>query len=187
MFRTCFAPRGTPLCLGQQLRGRNGRFLSASDRGTSTKEFAIFIPLPRGRIAAGPAERPIDRRLELQAEVIRRQLWNAGTMNVDPLVSGFLLALTAAVLTTAGNRLLLTFQTRAKVREELRQFVRELHPDTVDTQWLTLTSLCGRSDLQRWLVRAIKGALKPSRELSKTNGRTIFSAGCAGAIRSPGP
>ena len=54
-------------------------------------------------------------------------------MNVDPLVSGFLLALTAAVLTTAGNRLLLAFQTRAKVREELRQFVRELHLDTVDT------------------------------------------------------
>ena len=54
-------------------------------------------------------------------------------MSVDPLVSGFLLALTAAVLTTAGNRLLLSFQTRAKVREELRQFVRDLHLDTVDT------------------------------------------------------
>ncbi len=49
------------------------------------------------------------------------------------LPSAFLLALTAAVLAVAGNSLLFRFQTRAKVREELRQFVRELHPSTVDT------------------------------------------------------
>lgn len=49
------------------------------------------------------------------------------------LTAGFLLALAAAVLAVAGNGLLLRFQTRAKVREELRQFVRDLHPATVDT------------------------------------------------------
>lgn len=49
------------------------------------------------------------------------------------LPSAFLLALAAAVLVVAGNSLLFRFQTRAKVREELRQFVRELHPSTVDT------------------------------------------------------
>jgi hypothetical protein len=52
---------------------------------------------------------------------------------VTDLPSAFLLALAAAVLAVAGNSLLFRFQTRAKVREELRQFVRELHPSTVDT------------------------------------------------------
>lgn len=51
----------------------------------------------------------------------------------DDLVSAFLLALAAAVLAVGGNSLLLRFQTNAKVHEELRQFVRELHPSTVDT------------------------------------------------------
>lgn len=37
----------------------------------------------------------------------------------------------AAVLTLIGNRLMLSFQTKAKVREELRGFIRELHPETV--------------------------------------------------------
>lgn len=38
----------------------------------------------------------------------------------------------AAALALLGNYLLLRFQTKTKVREERRAFVRELHSDTVD-------------------------------------------------------
>ena len=41
-------------------------------------------------------------------------------------------AVLAAALALAGNYLLLRFQTSAKVREERRAFVREVHSDTVD-------------------------------------------------------
>jgi hypothetical protein len=41
-------------------------------------------------------------------------------------------AMLAAALALVGNYVLLRFQTQTKVREERRQFVRELHGDTVD-------------------------------------------------------
>lgn len=52
---------------------------------------------------------------------------------MDDLLSAFLLALVAAVLAVAGNGVLQRLQNRAKAREELRQFVRDLHGATVDT------------------------------------------------------
>lgn len=52
---------------------------------------------------------------------------------IETVVGGFLLAVAASALTLLGNSIFFRVQSRAKVREELRQFVRDLHQTTVAT------------------------------------------------------
>jgi len=47
------------------------------------------------------------------------------------MLETFIAALAAALLALVGNYFMLGLQTRARVREELRAFVRELHDETV--------------------------------------------------------
>ncbi|NMR32097.1 hypothetical protein [Crystallibacter degradans] len=97
----------------------------------------------------------------------RERAERAYDVTFSDLATGFLLALAAAVFTLAGQRLMLSFQTQAKVREELRDFIRAMHPETV--AWVADLDLFVRQMRARTLVGPKPDELESTKaEISET-------------------